>query len=679
MGRETTEMKRLILIVTLILASAAPLAAQKSPFEEIHGDIIRRMEMQRAQPFFEREFLMMPDPTPVQLQFDALHYVMDIAFKPSTEEVQGSVKALIESLVDSLHSVDFDADNVLTIASVSEVGGGPLSWSHSLDLLSIDLSPGLAQGEQIEIEITYGGFPTASPTTGLFFQEQAGQPVIYSLSEPWGARTWWPCKDYPDDKATFDIYLSVPYDIFAASNGNYIGYTDEIQWSELYRRYQWQETYPMTTYLASIAATEYVELNDHFVYAPGETMPVVHYVYPSRVTQAEEDFNIAVPALEFYSSIFGLYPFIDEKYGVALCGIGGGMEHQTLTSYGYWLARGDHLYDYIYVHELAHQWFGDLITCKDWVHIWLNEGFASYSEALWFEHLEGPTKLRTYMESKDRPGYWDGPILRDPDHINPWHYFNDVVYSKAAWMLHMLRHIVGDTMFFQILQDYVADTRFRFSHVDTDDFVGFCEDHYGASLDWFFDEWLTRTDRLQYEWSWSSYLLTGETHLTIAVDQLQIEPYIMPVDFRISIIGGPIDTVLWVDEPHDEFHLVLGDPVSDVEFDPNHWILCDKTEVVTGGESMPLASFLDQNFPNPFNPYTRIRFGLHEPGRVLLEIFDVKGALVATLADRQYESGTYEIVWDGTNAAGHRAASGLYFYHLRTGADNFTRKMILLR
>jgi aminopeptidase N len=435
----------------------------------------------------------------------------------------------------------------------------------------------------------------------------------------------------------------------------------------------------MPTYLASIAASEYVLLEDYYVYAIGETLDVTHYVYPDRVAAAAEDFNVAVPMLQFYSLTFGTYPFNGEKYGVALCNIGGGMEHQTLTSYGYWLVTGDHRYDYIYAHELAHQWFGDLITCKDWTHIWLNEGFASYAEALWFEHLEGPVKLRTYMESKDRPSYWSGPIMRDANNNDPWYYFNQVVYDKAAWVLHMLRHIVGDATFRTTLQSYVADTRFRYSVAETDDFISVCEDFHGAPLDWFFDPWLTRTDRLAYDWHWLSYEQAGDYYLTVMVDQVQQDLYTMPVDFRIVTGAGQIDTTFWVDERHEEYQLVLADSTLSVELDPDHWILCTENRIYTGAEAIPSAAFLDQNYPNPFNPITTIRFGISEPGRVALQIFDVRGALVTTLTDRHFERGIYEITWNGVSARGEPVASGIYFYRLRTAAGVISKKMLLLR
>ncbi len=670
--------RRTCLALILISAAVTSILAQ-SPYEEIHRDILRKMEIARFERLFTEKPLFAPEPTPVQLQFDVLHYELHAAFNLSTYEVEGRVRAVVMSLTDSLYQIDFDADDVLTVSTVQEVGSSFLLWSHANDLLSISVSPGLALGEEVEIEITYIGFPTMAPYTGLFFSSQNGEPVIYSLSEPWGARTWWPCKDYPDDKATFDIHLAVPPTLFAASNGNYLGYTDEMHWDETYRSYHWRENYPMTTYLASIAATNYVELEDSFVYGSTETMPIRHYVYPSLVVAASEDLNVTAPMLAFYSSIFGLYPFVEEKYGVAICGIGGGMEHQTLTSYGAILIRGDHTYDWIFAHELAHQWFGDLITCEDWVHIWLNEGFASYAEALWFEHLEGPDRLRTYMESQDHPERWHGPILRDPEVTNPGYYFDNVVYDKGAWVLHMLRHIVSDGTFFQILQNYIADSRFRFSHAETDDFVGVCEMHFGSSLSWFFSEWLTREDRLQYEWSWNSYEIADMTHVTLTVEQLQTDLYTMPVDFRITTVTGQMDTSLWVDDRFEVFHLSMNDAVTDAELDPDHWILCDKFKSPTGEEVTPTALFLDQNYPNPFNPVTKIRFGLTERAAVLLQIFDVTGTLVKTIVDKSYGPGTHEVVWKGRNENGEPVASGLYFYRLRVGKHQFTKKMVLLR
>ncbi len=669
------------LFLTAAFLAFAVCAATQSPYEEIHGDVLRKMEAMKARSSAAFRPFLAPQPTPNQLLYDALHYTIDIAIDPATRFLEGRVELAVAPTMESLSSIDLDLDDVFAISAIREAGEDTLAWSRSSGIVTIVLSAALAPGDTIEIEIFYSGYPIYASDPGLYFSSYGGSPVIYSLSEPWSAKAWWPCKDYPDDKATFDLYFSVPAALIAASNGTYLGYEETMRWGSPYRRYGWRESYPMSTYLASIAASNYTILKDYFIYAPGDTLPVTHYVYPALVPQAQTDFSITVPALEFFSQVFGLYPFITEKYGVALCSLGGGMEHQTLTSYGASLVRGDHSFDWIFVHELSHMWVGDMITCENWVHIWLNEGFASYAEALWFEHLQGPSKLKSYMEGKDRPYNWHGPILRDPANTDPWYYFDNVVYNKAAWLLHMLRHVAGDGTFFDILKDWCTDPRYRFAAAETNDFRAICEARYGSSLGWFFNEWLTRTDRLTYRWSHKAYELNGAVNLTLVVDQVQDSLYAMPIDFRVTTVNGVLDTFFWSAARHEEFHISfdLDDAVTDVAFDPEHWILCDKSEAPTDAAAVPAAAFLDQNFPNPFNPQTVIRFGLDEPANVVLQVFDVNGALVKTLVRGARPAGIYPINWNGTNERGTALPAGVYFCRLRTASTTVSRKMILLR
>ncbi len=620
-----------------------------------------------------------PQPTPAQLLYDVVHYTIDIAINPTSRLVEGSVTMRVTPVAGAIDVIEIDADDALVISGARRAAGDTLEWTRSPGIVTIDFPAGVAAGDTVDVEIIYTGTPDGAAEPGLFFSSASGYPLIYSLSEPWSARGWWPCKDYPDDKATFDLYFSVPTPLFATSNGTYLGYTSETRWSAPYRRYHWREDYPMSAYLASVTSAYYTRIDDRFVYAPGDTMPVTHYVYPSLVSKATTDFSITVPALRFFSDTFGLYPFAGEKYGVAICPIGGGMEHQTLTSYGASLVTGTHYYDWVFVHEMAHMWFGDMITCKDWTHIWLNEGFASYGEALWFEHLQGPAKLQTYMESKDHPYRWNGPVLRDPDNADPWYYFDNVVYDKGAWVLHMLRRVVGDASFFQILGEYCADPRYRFAAAETDDFRALCEAQYGAPLSWFFDEWLTRTDRPTYRYASKCYRLADAFNLTIVVDQGQLGPYAMPVDFRITTAAGVIDTVFWVDEAHEEFHVALADSALGAELDPGHWILCDKTELAPTGTDVPAVAALDQNFPNPFNPATTIRFSLREPALVSLRVYDAAGRLVRSLADGPLPAGLHERSWDGADARGKPVSSGVYLYRLDAGSFSRTRKMVLIR
>ena len=663
------------LIILIIISSSA---AAQNPFDIIHHDLIKKIDALRSYRG-EDGILMMPDPLPSQLLYDVTHYDITIAVNAATHQIEGKVLMTLVSLTEGLNQIDIDADAVLNILSVSIPGEPSPIVGRVSDIITVNLSSGLSAGEELRIEIIYDGFPEGASNQGFFFSTSYGTPVIYTLSQPWSARTWYPCKDYPDDKALFDIAIAVEPGLFAASNGEYIGESDTTHWGSPYKKYEWRENYPMANYLFSLAISDYVRLDDYFVYAPEETMLVTNYVYPSKVTAALESLNITVPALEFFSSIYGLYPFIDEKYGIAMCSVGGGMEHQTLTSYGDFLVTGGHTYDWILVHELAHQWFGDLVTCKDWTHIWLNEGWASYSEALWFEHLGGPDELRSYMESKDNRESWSGPILRSPDSDDPWYYFNNVVYNKAAWVLHMLRHIIGDDTFFEATRAYLEDPRFRFSYAETSDFIEIFEGYHGSDLGWFFTPWLTREDRPDYTLIWDSFSEGESIHLSVAIIQNQAEPYTMPVDLRISTLSDQIDTILWVDDAQESFHMTLSEPVINVQLDPDHWILRDLSTVPTGDDDLPLTNLLSRNFPNPFNPSTTIGFTLKEPADITLRIFDISGALIYNLAGGSFPAGTFQRRWNGTNNRGENVSSGVYFYRFTSGEFTETRKMVLLR
>lgn len=673
-------MKRALILALLLCAIPLRLAAQE-PDRYPDRSVLRKGEVLKARraPGFSR--LLTPQPTPNQALYDAVHYTLDIAVNPTTKLVEGSVRIEALPLVPALSSIDLNLDPVLSVSDVRSRAGTALEWLRAGDVLSVELSAPAAAGDTIAVDVFYSGYPATAAEPGMFFAAAAGAPLVYTLSEPWSARAWWPCKDYPDDKATFDLSFSVPQTITATSNGVLVGTTDETRWSAPYRRWHWRESHPMSPYLASLAAALYTRIDGEWVSAPGDTMPLAHYVYPYLESAARVDFSIAGPALSFFSDTFGRYPYADEKYGVALSPLGGGMEHQTLTTYGSSLVRGDHYYDWLYIHELAHQWFGDLVTCRSWEHVWLNEGFASYAEALWFEHLQGATRLRTYMESQDHPASWHGAVLRDVDNPDPWYYFDNVVYDKGAWVLHMLRRVMGDDAFFDVLRSWCADPRWRYGAATTADFRGLCEERHGEPLAWFFDQWLTRVDRLGYLWSYDAWELGGAVTLTIAVDQEQEALYRMPVDLRIVASTGVLDTVLWVEERHEELRLSFpaGAVVSNVYLDPDHWILCDKNMIDTG---IPpgAAVFLAQNYPNPFNPETALRYGLDRPGAVSLRIYDARGGLVRTLVDRPLsEAGRWTVRWDGANDAGTRVASGVYFARLAAEGRIVTRTMVLLR
>jgi aminopeptidase N len=324
--------------------------------------------------------------------------------------------------------------------------------------------------------------------------------MIWTLSQPYGAPAWWPCKDIPDDKAdSVFLNITVSNNLVVASNGLLMGITPQ---SGSRHTYHWEHHYPISTYLVSLAITDYAEFSNWYVSASGDSMELTYYVYPEQLAEAQEDFSVTPDMVAAFAVLFGEYPFINEKYGMASFPWGGAMEHQTMTSYGAGLITGTHQFDWLNAHELAHMWFGDCITMKYWSHIWMNEGFASYAEALWAESRGGWPAYHNYLLSQD-PGFFQGSLWVE-DSLNVGALFSGTVYDKGSWTLHMLRGVLGDAVFFDALHTYATDPDFYYGNARTEDFQAVCEAVSGTNLDWFFQEWVYRAGRPNYIYSWEA-------------------------------------------------------------------------------------------------------------------------------------------------------------------------------
>ncbi|MBM3288507.1 MAG: M1 family metallopeptidase, partial [Candidatus Eisenbacteria bacterium] len=428
--------------------------------------------------------------------------------------------------------------------------------------------------------------PRESGGTAFGWASHNGIPLIWSLSEPEGARDWWPCKDRPVDKAdSIDVLLRGPEGFVLTSNGLLV---EEIPHEDGSRTYHWKHTYPISTYLVSVTGTVYERIEDRYVSAEGDTMLIEHFVYPDKLAQAQEDLSITAPAIAVFADRYGPYPFIREKYGHALFPWRGAMEHQTNTSYGGMLITGGHNYDWILVHELAHQWWGDMTSPADWRDIWLNEGFASHAEALWFEHLGGPSAYRDYMVGDQ--AVWDpsGPLY-DPRYL----FDSNTIYNKGAWAVHMLRGVLGDSLFYDVLAAYRAATEYR--STTTEEFQSIAEQVGGRSLDWFFDSWIYGVDRPRYE---VSYLPLGDpTTPSVAIHIAQKQQtagfFTMPLDLEIALDGGgAVRKRIWNDPDHIDFEFELDGPAIGVTVDPDRWVLCHR-ETAPYGLNITTTDLLD--------------------------------------------------------------------------------------
>jgi aminopeptidase N len=611
--------------------------------------------------------------------YDVYHMNLDLEVDPLTETVVGEATMVIGITYATLDEVRIDFTDSLLVSSAT-VNGTPAAYTHAGDVIAVSVSPPANMGDSLTVALAYSGNPPEIGNKGMKFGEYGGAQYVYVLSTPYSTSEitviptssyWRPCKDMPNDKSTFSMSVTVPDSLVACSNGIMTGDTNNGDGT---RTFTWQHDYPVAPYLIAFGAADYVTLEEYYT-GSGDSTLIQHFVFPDRYENALESFNITVPAIEYLASVYGEYPFLGEKFGHFTIDAGVAVEEQTLVAYPCFCVNGGHGYDWLLIHELAHQWWGDCVTCDTWKEVWLNEGFASYSEALWEEHTEGPAWYRIYMDAMDH-GPYSGTIY-DPPYV-----WSSIVYDKGAWVLHMLRWVMGDDGFFQVLLDYRS--AYEHSNVVTTDLVTVAESVYGDDLAWFFDPWIYHEGRPDYEYWWE-YSGVGPYTMQVFIRQVQsvsYPTYKMPVRVKVNTSGPTERFTVWDSLRTQAFVFEVASEPTGVVLDPLNWILGDFTEVTGSGldDSLePGLARLEQNVPNPFTAATTVVFELPRDERIALRIFDIEGRMVRTLKRGRLPAGRHSADWDGTDEGGRRVAPGVYFYQL-VGPDGVEkRRMLLLR
>ena len=599
------------------------------------------------------------------------YYRLRLTLSPSSTLLTGDVSAKAVCVSDSVSTVQFDLAGSMRVDSVLG-GGGSLPFSQFLQGFQVQLERTYHKGEIVTLDSYYRGVPAATGFGSFEFATQNGVPWIWTLSEPYGARDWWPCKDDNSDKAdSVDMFVTVPAGLKVGSNG---ALADTQANGDGTTTFHWSERYPIAAYLVSFAATNFAEIDDWFRYSPSDSMAIINYVLPQSLGSGVGALAETRSMLRIFSDAYGLYPFIKEKYGDAQFGWGGAMEHQTMTS-------TTNFAENTLSHELAHQWFGDMVTCANWPSLWLNEGFAVFSESVFLERYYGAGAYKAHMgDFMSAAMNATGTLyVQDTSTVAGLFDFNRV-YAKGAWTLHMLRHVLGDSVFFRSMRAYAADPRFRFRSATTEGFRSVCESVSGKDLGYFFAEWVFGEGYPRYGYRWTSAPSGGGYRVTLTLTQAgssAATPFFrMPVDIRVA--GGTRDTTLTVLQTAtgETFLFQVPFPPADVQVDPDKWILRD----VTPPEAiLPDAYALAQNYPNPFNPGTWLTFSLPHRSDVTLAVYDGLGREIAVPLRGQLEAGTHTVRWEGTDAGGRRVASGTYFYRLTAGTYAETRRMVLVR
>jgi aminopeptidase N len=644
-------------VIILLLFSISIAFAQKSSREE---------EISAKVKIFQKITSGSYEPTANQLNYDVKYYALNLDINPANRYIKGSIDINLV-IINNLSTIELDLSQGLIIDSIM-LGNKKTTCTYSGNLLTVNLDKTYSSGALIKLTVFYQGYPGSSGFGSFGVSDVNSKKLIWTLSEPFGARDWWPCKDYPYDKAdSADINITVPKEMIVASNGIL---RKTIETSDK-KTYFWHEGYPISSYLISVTAYAYNTFSNYYKYSSTDSMEIKYFTVLDKYNPRYEDYDKVPNMIKVYSDLFGQYPFIKEKYGQAEFPWGGGMEHQTCTSLGSFS-------EFIIAHELAHQWWGDMITCKDFHNIWLNEGFATYCEALYAEKVYGKGQ---YQSEMGLAKYLGGGTVYVDDLSNINRIFsNDLTYNKASWVLHMLRHIAGDDTFFKMMKEYYKSIQ-QYNASSTEDFQKVCENVYGKDLNWFFHEWIYEEYYPQYNYMSTSTVNGSKTNLKIDISQKQTN-YIfkMPVDVNITTTSGDTTIVVLDSLKSQSFNLTVNGSITKVELDKDEWILRTTQQLassVTGNP--PVAGYkLYQNFPNPFNPGTEISFYLPERTNLSIKVYDILGRDVSTLIEGKKDAGNYQIHFN-SNSISTGLTSGIYFYKLTTDKFSDIKKMLLMK
>jgi len=607
-------------------------------------------------------------------EYDVIHYDVDLEIDILHYMVNGTVTIDATAEASNLSEIEVDLFTCMIVSSVL-VNGSPVLHEHNGDILQVPLDATYQIDDPFSVQISYSGRP-AAPGMSLPFRWSFhdGTPIVYSYSEPYGAPSWWACKDDPKDKATYAIHLTVRDDLIAVSCGLL---DSEVDNGDGTKTFNWITNYPMSTYLFSIAVTNFESWTDVYTALDGETtMNVDYYAYPEDFADAQVSWSYNIEMMEYFAGLFGEYPFLDEKYGIAEFHHGGAMEHQTCTSMGHNWITGTHSNDFVVAHELAHSWVGDMITMNEWSHAWTKEGFATYCEALYFEDKYGVSYYHSYMAGIPVMSYAHKQLYDiDPP-------LDGAIYYKGAWVLHMLRHLIGDAAFFDGVYDYTNTPELRYGSGNTEDLRYAFEGSSGIDLEWFFDQWIYHPGYPIYQIYWWPEEVRDGYDVHLWVDQIQTTGplFKMPIDVQITTTGSQENFVVWDSLATQTFTFHVADEPTTLEFDPDDWIIKRIEQMSDVGDNSPTGDYaIGGVYPNPCTTGALINYSLATATEVSVSIFDVSGRQVKSLLNRVQPAGRNHILWDGTDNQKQSVPPGIYYCYLKAGDVTSTKRIVRIR
>jgi aminopeptidase N len=554
--------------------------------------------------------------------FDVLHYDLVLDVLVGDSQLDGTATLTLTPTEAGVEEVGLNL-SAMTVDSVW-TSAGQLAFSHSDDSLVVELEGPAGTGDTLDISIAYSGQPWnegAGGFGGFWFKQTV--PVAYQMGvgvytdPPSVGRAMFPCWDHPSDKATFEFHVSCPDTLYAVANGDLTAVRGDGDRSV----YDWELDQPMSTYLAAVSAGDYTVLTD-------STYDWIrYYVYEWEVEDALGSFANVDLMMDELEDAYGPYPW-DCKFSYVQTPKGD-MEHLSQVYHMAMLVNGSTTYDWLLAHEMSHQWWGNCVTESQWSDVWLSEGFATYSEAVWQEHY-GQEAYDDYIVNQIMiPYLQSGETFPLAGPSTPSEYWSYTTYEKGASVLHMLRYVVGDDDFFAALDEYFGHHAYGLA--TTDDLRDHFESVTGEDIDWFFDAWVWGEGYPVYDIASSWQQAGTDWELTVEVEQVQTTPtvFTMPLEFLVEGISQDSVVVMWNDQQEQSETFSIPFEPQAVSFDPYSHILSSH---LTGVEDIPVppagGAGTMMAVPNPAALSTRIVWSGVEARAGEVELFDLAGRSV---------------------------------------------------
>ena len=613
--------------------------------------------------------------SPQQAAYDVNYYDLDLNIDNIALTISGSLICRVE-IVNQLDTLVLDLDNRFNVDStLFKLGNGNYSnvaFDHTNGKLNIEFPFSVGSGNMISVQVFYNGAPRIAPNppwNGGFVWNSSpiGDPWIGVACEFEGADLWWPCKDHPSDEPdSMSMSFTVPNPLICVSNGRYMGSTVN---GNNTTTFDWFISTPINNYNVTIYAAEFALIEDTYIGMTGDSIPFYFWVLPEDSATAANWMGVFLTEFNFLESICGPFPFTTDKHGWAHAPYWG-MEHQTIIAYGHNFSVNSWGFDYIHYHELAHEWWGNLITAKDFADIWIHEGMATYTEALYVEFLSGMDSYHQYMDNM-RPNNNHSSPLAPREQLTASQGFALNPYSRGASVMHTLRYHLGDDEFFNLFERWAYPDSTDFDNTNgrqcrilsTEDMKEQAEEVTGLDLypfwEVFFREAAYPVLHVVREINEATF--TWETENNILLD----------VDIPITV-NGLDETVVMTDGQGS-----AAVSISDIMvIDPEKWILMAPPSIVVSIDDDIVKTNdyrLEQNYPNPFNHYTKIVYSIPNSQFVSLTVFDMFGREIKTLVNGEQTHGNYEISFDGSSLT-----SGTYLYRLQAGSFTETKRIVII-